>query len=665
MLSDEDLFDYARVERKIPATSELRVEFDIEAMQNNTGLLQIEFLDEKGTACSRIELTEDGIMRAKGGARYGTLAKYEPNKTYHVEAVLSVKNRMITVYIDGKKAGQRMFFAPVKAIERVMFRTGSQRTYPDVDTPADWDGVLERTGERAPKAVYRIAAFKTASDDADNGAAFLHYEAFKHHVDYFNGMEKETVVQAIPDAKAWEWMQENVPLFECPQQDFERIYWFRWWTLRKHIEQTPVGYALTEFLVPRSYADLYNLIASAVGHHIHESRWLRNPLYLDEVMNTWYRGNNGRPMKKIWNYSSWIPASLWERFLVDGRKEWVVGMLPSLVEEYEYWNSTHRWKESGRPTLFWQSDVQDAMEETISGGRRKQYARPSINSYMYGNARAIAKIASLKGDASLAYEYNQRADTIKQLVETRLWNDRQQFFETLRKDSSANVREAIGFLPWYFHLPADASRYLPAWQQAADANGFSAPYGQTTAEQRHPEFRSHGVGKCEWDGAVWPFATSQTLTAMANFINDYASSQSSPLNMDSLYFAELEKYVQSQHMRGRPYIGEYLDETTGYWLKGDQERSRYYNHSTFCDLIISGLVGLRPQADDTLVVNPLLPEGKWSWFCLDRVRYHGHDVTILWDEDGSRYHAGRGLRVYVDGQLRAHTDKLTKIVCSL
>lgn len=46
-----------------------------------------------------------------------------------------------------------------------------------------------------------------------------------------------------------------------------------------------------------------------------------------------------------------------------------------------------------------------------------------------------------------------------------------------------------------------------------------------------------------------------------------------------------------QHHRGRPYIGEYLDEVTGYWLKGDQERSRYYNHSTFNDLMITGLIG--------------------------------------------------------------------------
>ena len=227
------------------------------------------------------------------------------------------------------------------------------------------------------------------------------------------------------------------------------------------------------------------------------------------------------------------------------------------------------------------------------------------------------------------------------------------------------MREAIGFLPWYTHMAKDEAKYAVAWLQAADPAGFSAPYGLTTAERRHPQFRTHGVGKCEWDGAVWPFATSQTLTALANFANDYHVSGdfvARTISLDSLYFAELEKYMQSQHMRGKPYIGEYLDETTGYWLKGDQERSRYYNHSTFNDLIITGLCGLRPRADRTVEVNPLLPADKWNYFCLDNVPYHGHNLTIVWDRDGSRYHAGRGLRIYVDGQCVGQRDKIGKLL---
>jgi len=637
-LSDEDPFDYCRVERKIPHTKELSASFDIKADQNSNGILQIEFLDEKGTTCSRIELTNEGIIRCKGGARYGNLGKYEPGKTYHVEVRISVSRRLAEVYIDGKKAGQRMLFAPVESVERVMLRTGIRRTFPDIDTPADWYGTLENAGATDTLATYRIAHFKTRSTDTDSVMSMLHYQNFKHYVDYFNAMEDENIAQAIPNDSAWAWMQENIPLFECPQKNFEEIYYYRWWTLRKHIINTPVGYGITEFLVARSYADRYNLISSALGHHIHEARWLRNTNYLDQAIHTWYHGNDGQRMAKMLSFSSWTPASVWDRYLVDGRREWVLSLKDDLLQEYKYWEDTHRLNNG----LYWQADVQDAMEESISGGRRKKYMRPSINSYMFGNAKAISKIAALEGDSETALAYEQKASQLQQLIQDSLWNERHQFFETHRGDSSANVREAIGFIPWYFHLP-DSGRYDMAWQQINDEKGFCAPRGLTTAERRHPEFRTHGVGKCEWDGAVWPFATSQTLTALANYLNDYPN----PVVNKEVFFNEMEKYVQSHSHRGLPYIGEYHDEVTGYWLKGDQERSRYYNHSTFCDLIISGLVGLRPNAEGTIDIHPLIPEGKWPWWCLDGVRYHGHDICIYYDVDGSHYHAGKGLHVIV------------------
>jgi hypothetical protein len=145
---------------------------------------------------------------------------------------------------------------------------------------------------------------------------------------------------------------------------------------------------------------------------------------------------------------------------------------------------------------------------------------------------------------------------------------------------------------------------------------------------------------------------------MANLINNY---EQSVIN-DSAYFKLLELYVESQYYRGRPYIGEYLDEKTGCWLKGDQERSRYYNHSTFCDLIISGLVGLRPHAENIIEVNPLIPEGQWDWFCLDNILYHGKIVTIFWDSSGKHYNRGKGLHVLVNGKEVASSDKLERIV---
>ena len=84
--------------------------------------------------------------------------------------------------------------------------------------------------------------------------------------------------------------------FECSQKNFEEMYYYRWCDLlRKHIKETPVGYGMTEFLVNRSYADKYNLIACAIGHQIYESRWLRNSEYLNQIIHTGI-GNEGGPM---------------------------------------------------------------------------------------------------------------------------------------------------------------------------------------------------------------------------------------------------------------------------------------------------------------------------------------------------------------------------------
>ncbi|MCX6915028.1 MAG: hypothetical protein NT167_18610, partial [Verrucomicrobia bacterium] len=122
-----------------------------------------------------------------------------------------------------------------------------------------------------------------------------------------------------------------------------------------------------------------------------------------------------------------------------------------------------------------------------------------------------------------------------------------------------------------------------------------------------------------------------------------------------------------------PWIDENLNPTNGDWTartllrqRGSQipERGKDYNHSSYCDLVISGLVGLRPRADETVEVNPLAP-GSWSYFCLDHIHYHGCWLTILWDKTGERYHRGAGLRVLADGKEIAVSETLKRVTVPL
>jgi Mannosylglycerate hydrolase MGH1-like glycoside hydrolase domain/Glycosyl hydrolase family 65, C-terminal domain len=315
--------------------------------------------------------------------------------------------------------------------------------------------------------------------------------------------------------------------------------------------------------------------------------------------------------------------------------------------------------------------VRDGMEESISGSRHDRNARPTINSYMYGNARAIARIAGLAGRGELAREYAGKASVLKRLVEERLWDARARFFKPLLEKTGtlADVREEIGFVPWYFELP-DAG-YEDAWRQLLDPKGFYAPYGPTTAEQRHPGFRlAHEGDDCQWNGPSWPFSTTATLKAAANLLDDYQQHVITKRD----YFDLLGIYVRSQRRQladGRviPWIDENLDPYTGVWLARQvkiehgsfDHRGDHYNHSGFADLVITGLCGLRPRPDDLVEVNPLLPPGTWDWFALDDVRYAGHVLTILWDRTGERYGRGKGLRVYADGREIGRSPRLGRV----
>ena len=69
-----------------------------------------------------------------------------------------------------------------------------------------------------------------------------------------------------------------------------------------------------------------------------------------------------------------------------------------------------------------------------------------------------------------------------------------------------------------------ARKFDVAWKQLTDPEGFSAPFGPTTAERRHPGFRlDRGGHECQWNGPSWPFATSVTLTALARLLHERES----------------------------------------------------------------------------------------------------------------------------------------------
>jgi hypothetical protein len=510
------------------------------------------------------------------------------------------------------------------------------------------------------------------------GPAILTTDALRAYVEDFNRTDHTHFGQHISNEAAADWMVANVPLLDCPDEEIEEIYYFRWWTFRKHIKETPDGLVITEFLPRVSWSGIHNTISCPAGHHFREGRWMRDGKVLDEYSEFWFR-KGGEPRR----YSFWAADSILQRALVIGDFSKAIDLLPELVANYEEWEKS-RLEPDG---LFWQIDDRDGMEVSIggasSGGKGK---RATINSYMYGDSLAISEIARRAGKPEIAAAYAEKSVSLRRLVQEKLWDDTAKFFKVLPLGDAAglvDVRELHGFTPWYFNLPEKGEGYEVAWKQLTDPAGFQAPFGPTSAEQRHPDFVvSYSGHECQWNGPSWPFATSVTLTALANVLHDYP--QQSITVAD--YYDTLKTYTKSHRLKlddGTvvPWIDENLNPFTGDWIartrlkswkegtwdadKGGVERGKDYNHSSYCDLIISGLIGLQPRADNVVEVQPLIPAGKWDWFCLDAVPYHGRLLTIFYDKSGTKYGKGKGLRILADGEEIGMSETLGRLTAEL
>lgn len=508
-------------------------------------------------------------------------------------------------------------------------------------------------------------------------AQLLSKDQYKHYVDRFNAYDNELYrLGEFPNEKAWEFLSENIPFFDCPDKQLEETYYFRWWSFRKHVRLTPEGYIITEFLPDVGWAGQHNSICCPAAHHFMEGRWLRNPTYLKDYARFWFNGQSSPR-----SYSFWAADAISRFCEVHPDEELLIELYPKLEANYAAWEK-ERLHQNG---LFWQYDNRDGMEVSISGSYADPYGhgfRATINSYMYADAKALEKLAGKRGDTAKENDYRDKAEQIRHTINTRLWDPEATFYKVIPVGgdmSFSDVREEHGFTPWYFNIPLDS--HSVAWKYLMDTNHFFAPYGITTAEQCHPLFIvSYEGHECRWDGPVWPFSTSVTLTALANLLNNYKQSYISR----SDYWILLSQYSRSHRLyldngESVPWIDENMNPFTGDWIartrlkstfevpwpkeKGGKERGKDYNHSTFNDLVISGLIGVRPEESQQLVINPLTPE--WDYFCLDYLFYKGKNISVCYDRTGKRYNQDIGFSIYVDGQQVHHSERPCRVIVEL
>jgi hypothetical protein len=361
---------------------------------------------------------------------------------------------------------------------------------------------------------------------------------------------------------------------------------------------------------------------------------------------------------------------------------WYVKENISIFEEYfKGWEDRHLLPCG----LYRSNDWFDAMEYSISGttsdDRITWGIRPTLNSYMYQNAVVMAEIESSLGRNDKADFYNNKAQTIKKLANERLWDGdfykaahtRKEYYkrsnwdviidsnESLSlndvsyktNDKECDVKELLGYIPWIAQLAPEgrdsAFRYLK------DEKVFKATTGFATADISHERFLYARDHECQWNGYVWPFATTQTINAVISLLDNYK--QDTITEQDLYDFIKTYANMHYIYLDGKKinYIDEMMHPFKHEWTTRDYiikhglnerfgwvDRGKDYNHSTFLDLVIRGLCGVNPESE-TLTVNPKII-GIWKWFKL-QIPFKKHVYDIYYDEDGTYFNKGKGITI--------------------
>lgn len=481
------------------------------------------------------------------------------------------------------------------------------------------------------------------------------------------------------------WYAQTCPAFACSDPMVTRLFAHRCYLMRKNLLRVGQG-ALQDwsFAEGRWNSTWYpNVISYGAAHQAREARWLRDPDYVYGHIRTWAHNakENGIFPSHITpegprhsRYTDWIAHAGWEVFKVGGHRTFLEGVVDALAANTLAWYRVYDPDEDGlllvddhwwtgmewQPSFFafndWRTSDPSALE------------RVDLTAYAAGNASAMAEALKLLGRNEEARRFRELAARSWSAMEKVMWDREEAWFYSVHPETheKARVKEVVGVYPFYFGLPPAEGPYTQAWASVVDPEQLWTPWPVASCSQQAPAYSQDGwpVGPggsgCMWNGPTWPHANSLVLPAMAATLRRQPQGPLERAHLLELFAS----YTLAQFREGdpaRPWTGEFYRGDTGAWKTAERD----YFHSTWIDVLVADLIGLRPRADALLEVHPLLDADTWSWFYIAGVRYHDRDVTLTWaagKEDAARVPGKRtGFCIYVDGELRVQQEGLEPV----
>jgi hypothetical protein len=504
---------------------------------------------------------------------------------------------------------------------------------------------------------------------------------------------------AIAVRRYQSWFDANLAYFDCSDPWVRKMYYHRAYVLRKNMLEPRLGRLAWPTQSEGRWRSTWypNVISYGAGHQVREARWLVDRRYWQGHLRTW--AENEKPDGVYpshvppagptdGQYTDWITSTAWEGHLVHPDVAFLAELVDRLARNVRGWQKTydpdgdgllmvdsHWWTGMEyQPSFFFFSNYK-VSPDFSQPARPTSLERVDLTAYNYANAVAVARIYRKLRKEEEAQEFDALAAKIAEAVLSKMWQPSKKYFYSLRASDKAvaDVREVIGVYPFCFGMIPWGKGYESAWESILDPNQFWSRWPVASCSRQCPAYSQRnwaGDGRaagCMWNGPTWPHANALVMTAMARTLRGtrdlpVAASPLSREHLWQLFHSFTKAQFRDQNIE-HPWTGEFYNGDSGKWKTAERD----YNHSTWLDILIPELIGLVPRDDETIEIDPLLPDGALSYFLLDGQRYHGHDLTIVWDAPapGAVDHFGdgrNGLDLYVDGKRVAGSPRLARLV---